>query len=242
VSNGERPTDWSGHALLALGLPARDVRLLAHWCARRDLFLLEVSEPTRCRAAISRPPPSVEIAVVDCLALPDSLPLLAQAAFRFFCITRRRATVTPAAALRSGALDCLTRPYGADELLARLDVRVGVGVAARAVQARHAGTLRLNPEGCSVSCDASEVVLRRAEFALLAEIATAGGGLRTAKYLVNHCLGTAGDGSSAKTHISRVRKKFRGAGLGDPIATVRGRGYRLGDGMVVDAAVQEKTA
>ena len=127
--------------------------------------------------------------------------------------------------LHAGADDYLVKPFDLRELAARLHavVRRAHG---RAVQAIHAGPLRLEPESGQAWLDDQPVSLSRRELDLLVHLADARGRWLSAEALHERLYGLEVDiGSNAlNVHIHNIRRK-----LGQhAIETSRGLGYRLG--------------
>jgi DNA-binding response OmpR family regulator len=135
-------------------------------------------------------------------------------------------------ALDAGADDYVTKPFGRQELLARI----------RAVMRRHEmseavgpgvriGSLVLLPGRHEATVDGEPLALTRTEFALLAALAAARGRVVTHERLL-----AAGwpddrepDPQWLKPHLARLRAKLQAAGAPLP-ASVRGVGYRLDEG------------
>ena len=135
-------------------------------------------------------------------------------------------------ALDMGADDYLAKPFGADELLARI----------RAVLRRaqpppgpskivHAGDVTIDLAGQSVMRDGSEVRLSPTEYGLLAVLAQHAGQVMDHRTLLRTVWGPSyGDERNyLRTFIQRLRSKLEG----DPhtpeiIVTVGARGYRFG--------------
>jgi DNA-binding response OmpR family regulator len=158
------------------------------------------------------------------------------------CREIRRTSVTPiivltgesdelakVEALDAGADDYVTKPFGRQELLARI----------RAVMRRHemsesagpgirVGPLVLQPGRHEATVDGAPLALTRTEFALLAALVAARGRVVTHDRLL-----AAGwpderepDPQWLKPHLARLRAKLEAAGAPLP-ASVRGVGYRL---------------
>ncbi|WP_455732658.1 winged helix-turn-helix domain-containing protein, partial [Burkholderia stabilis] len=131
------------------------------------------------------------------------------------------------AGLDSGADDYLVKPFALDELLARI----------RAVNRRHAGRaqttlaigpLRLDPVKHLVWLDDDEVPLSPKEFVLLHELMREPGAVISREQFEErlYSWGEEIESNAVQVHIHNLRKK-----LGhDMIRTVRGVGYRIGDG------------
>ncbi|MBR8321956.1 MULTISPECIES: response regulator [Burkholderia cepacia complex] len=142
-------------------------------------------------------------------------------------ITARDGVPDRIAGLDSGADDYLVKPFELDELLARI----------RAVNRRHAGRarttlaigpLRLDPVKHLVWLDDDEVPLSPKEFVLLHELMREPGAVISREQFEErlYSWGEEIESNAVQVHIHNLRKK-----LGhDMIRTVRGVGYRIGDG------------
>ena len=134
-------------------------------------------------------------------------------------------------ALDLGADDYLTKPFGADELLARLRA-----VLRRVRSPGNAGVVRsgavvVDLSSRSVTRDGEEVRLSPTEWVLLAELAAHHGETRDHRTILARVWGPAyiGDRNYLRTFIQRLRRKLEE----DPanpviIVTVGHQGYRFG--------------
>lgn len=130
--------------------------------------------------------------------------------------------------LRGGADDYLGKPFGNQELLARVEALVRRGRAAateQAVDVYEDPVLRVDHQQRLVCVRGDEVAVTPSEFALLAAFVRSPGVVLSADQLAEAAFGypEAAD-NQVKLYLSRLRRK-----LGDEveIETLRGFGYRF---------------
>jgi DNA-binding response OmpR family regulator len=146
-------------------------------------------------------------------------------------VTGRRTEADAVRGLEAGADDYVTKPFGLAELnsriravLRRTGPRGGTGLV------RSSGPLRLDLERREVVYEGRKVHLTFSEFQLLAALVERPGAVRSREALMTAIWGDSEyrDLRGIDVHVRNLREK-----LGkEVIATVRGGGYRLGDGTV----------
>jgi DNA-binding response OmpR family regulator len=129
--------------------------------------------------------------------------------------------------LEGGADDYVTKPFGREELVARI----------HALLRRHSrpggeedtlddGVVRLDGAGRRVEVDGEEVALTPTEFRLLAALMRNRNQVLSQLQLLEAVWGNAGgDPKQVRLYVSYLRRKLSRAGA-EPIETVRGFGYR----------------
>jgi DNA-binding response OmpR family regulator len=129
------------------------------------------------------------------------------------------------AGLRLGADDYLIKPFAFVELSARVQALLRRARPADPPVLARAG-IRLDPARREVSRDGHHVALSRKEFAVLAELLRADGGVVSAEDLLERAWD---ENIDPFTNVVRVTMMKLRRKLGDPqvIETVPGAGYRI---------------
>ena len=144
-------------------------------------------------------------------------------------LTARSGEIDKVRGFRAGADDYVVKPFGRQELLARIEA-----LLRRAPQSTHAqhyddGSLSIDYGQRLVLARGLPVRLTPLEFRLLATLVEHAGHVLSGDQLVEHVWGNAAGVSrdQVKLYVSYVRKKLGQVGDGfEPIETVRGFGYR----------------
>jgi two-component system, OmpR family, KDP operon response regulator KdpE len=192
---------------------------LERWAARRpDLVLLDLGLPD-----------------MDGLAVVGAI--RREAATPIVILSGRYEEREKVEALDRGADDYVTKPFGVDELRARLRVALrraagpGGDTAGRIIT----GPLMLDPGTHEVTVDGRPVDLTPREFELLRVLLTHRGRVVTKGRLLRAVWGEAyqGEDSYVYVHVSQLRRKLALADpdgtLSDLIRTEPGVGYRIRD-------------
>jgi two-component system KDP operon response regulator KdpE len=130
------------------------------------------------------------------------------------------------AALDAGAEDYVTKPFSAAELLAR--VRVALRRTVPESESISIGSLTISETEMSASVGSASVKLTRTEFDLLQILSRADRFVATSE-LLNDVWGPAyrSETDYVRVYVRRLRSKLESLGLGDPIQSRPGLGYRL---------------
>ena len=151
-------------------------------------------------------------------------------------LTARTDEVDKLIGLSVGADDYMTKPFSPRELVARVHVllrRPRVTVEQSGTPEMSFGPLTLDINAREVHVDGDPVELTRTEFDVLATLATHPRMVYTRRQLIDAVWGQnwVGDEHLVDVHIGHLRRKLGDdADTGRFVRTVRGVGYRMGDG------------
>jgi DNA-binding response OmpR family regulator len=148
--------------------------------------------------------------------------------------TGHTAEIDRVLSLQAGSDDCIVKPFGMRELLARMDaVMRRAAVRVRRDRAITYGSLRIDGEGRQIFLAGEVVKVTRKEFDLLYLLASQPSMVFTREELMRQVWGAKTSGGvlganlsrTIDTHVSSIRSKL---GSSDWIITVRGVGFRFG--------------
>lgn len=135
------------------------------------------------------------------------------------------------AAFNAGIDDFISKPFHPDELVARIESKIGRFKSLQKperVQELRWQNLRLLPEEGRVFLDNSLVRLTPIEFAILHDLISNVGKVRSREKIVAKVWGKAGyDVRLLDSHVASLRRKMKH--LSGGIETIYGRGYRVGN-------------
>jgi DNA-binding response OmpR family regulator len=224
-----RPSPSGGWAVLVVEGNPRDLESLVHGLRRHG-------HEVRCAATGAKALDvyqDADLILLD-LDLPDldglevchtirqysSVPVIA--------VTARGTELERVLGLQAGADDYIVKPYGFRELTARMAAvmrRAQPSPVAVSVLCR--GPLRIDASARAVTLGGRPVEVTRKEFDLLYLLASRPGAVVSRKQIMHQVWGDSWSRRTVDTHVSSLRTKLADR---DWIITVRGVGFRLGDG------------
>ncbi|WP_144206704.1 response regulator [Shewanella donghaensis] len=175
----------------------------------------------------------IDIAIVD-LGLPDKDGMTLISDIRnadvkapILILTARVNWQDKVEGLNAGADDYLVKPFQKEELVARLDalVRRSAGFVKPTISS---GALQIDLAAKQVTLNQEHMEVTAFEYLIL-------------EYLMRHCHEVVakqrlldvvygdkeGDPNTIEVMVSRIRKKLNNGGIDNPIATIRGQGYKF---------------
>ncbi|MBB4764450.1 response regulator transcription factor [Amorphoplanes digitatis] len=227
---GQRtPARSGGWRVMVVESNAKDMEDLAGGLRRRGH---EVDGVETGEAAL-RECGAVDIVLLD-LELPDLDGLEVCRSIRAACdvpmiaVTGWGTELDRVLGLQAGADDYVVKPYGFRELMARMDaVMRRVRPQRPAARSVTHGALRIDVNSRQVSVDGRRVEVTRKEFDLLHLLASRPDTVVSRKQIMQLVWGDSWSRRTVDTHVSSLRNKLGGS---EWIITVRGVGFRLGNG------------
>lgn len=129
----------------------------------------------------------------------------------------------------SGGDDYITKPFGLNELTARIAAHLRRDARAKsATRIAASGKLLVNLDEHTISCDGRDITLSKREFDIVELLITNPGQVfdRERIYETVWGLEASGDSAVVKEHIRKIRVKFQEAAGQGYIETVWGVGYK----------------
>jgi len=148
--------------------------------------------------------------------------------FPILILTARDAWQDKVRGLESGADDYLTKPFQAEELMARVNALMRRAAGHSSPVLSCAG-LEINTAQQKVQGEDGEIVLTAHEYRILEYLMVHAGKVVSKTELTEHVYDQDFDRDSnvVEVLIGRIRRKIDPQGRHQPIETLRGRGYRL---------------
>ena len=210
-----------------------DIRLLLHELLSGAGYLVETAQDGRAALRIFHENP-IDVVVLD-LSMPelDGFETLERVRdlsdVPVILLTARSSEIDKVRGFRAGADDYVVKPFGRQELLARIEALLRRAPEPTRLEHYDDGAISIDYARRLVMSRGLPVSLTPLEFRLLDAFARHPGQVLSADQLIEHCWGHEAGVSrdQVKLYVSYVRKKL-GQDSDDwqPIETVRGFGYR----------------
>jgi len=210
-----------------------DIRLLLHELLSGAGYLVETAQDGRAALRVFHENP-IDVVVLD-LSMPDldgfeTLERLRDVSdVPVILLTARSGEIDKVRGFRGGADDYVVKPFGRQELLARIEALLRRAPEPTHLEHYDDGAISIDYARRLVMSRGLPVSLTPLEFRLLDALARHPGQVLSADQLIEQCWGHEAGVSrdQVKLYVSYVRKKL-GQDSDDwqPIETVRGFGYR----------------
>ena len=145
-------------------------------------------------------------------------------------LSARSEEVDTVRGLKTGADDCVIKPYSVKELMAQVRTQLRRSRPALAGQTLKYKNITLNPASHRVSRSEREIKLGPTEFRLLTKLMERQGRVFSREQLLDLVWGRDifVDTRTVDVHVARLRMALTLWGDSDPIRTIRGAGFALG--------------
>jgi DNA-binding response OmpR family regulator len=209
-----------------------DIRLLLEELLRGAGYTVKTAPDGRAALRVFHESPS-DLIILD-LSLPelDGFETLERirdiSDVPVILLTARSGEIDKVRGFRSGADDYVVKPFGRQELLARIEALLRRAPEPRHLEHYSDGALSIDHGRRLVVCRGLPVRLTPLEFRLLVTFVEHAGNVLSSDQLVEHVWGhpAAVSRDQVKLYVSYLRKKLGQADGFEPIETVRGFGYR----------------
>ncbi len=177
---------------------------------------------------------AIDVAIID-IGLPiksgiDIIRELREAGktYPVLLLTARDRWQDKVTGLEAGADDYLTKPFHAEELVARVNALLRRSVGKASTQLRF-GPICLDTSSKVLTINQREISLTSYEYRVLECLMYNAGEVLSKTYLADHIYdeGIENDSNVLEVFVGRLRKKIKKEYADELIATVRGQGYRL---------------
>ena len=209
-----------------------DIRLLLEELLRGAGYTVDTAEDGRAALRVFHANPC-DLVILD-LSMPEldgfeTLERLRDLSdVPVILLTARSGEIDKVRGFRAGADDYVVKPFGRQELLARIEALLRRAPEPTHLESYDDGAISIDYERRLVLCRGLPVQLTPLEFRILDALVRHAGRVLSADQLVEHGWGhTAGvSRDQVKLYVSYLRKKLGQADGFQPIETVRGFGYR----------------
>jgi DNA-binding response OmpR family regulator len=228
---GGRSTPWRGRRALVVEDKESSRALLQRLLERHGLEVVEASDAAGALRLLFGERP--DLVILD-LRLPDLAGDALIARIReltdvpVMVVTGTAGESAAVDCLRAGADDYVTKPFGVQELLARVEALLRRSAPPKTVPQRYSdGILEIDFAALEVRADGRPVELTALQLRLLTALVRHRGQVLSADQLLELAWDDGlGRRDRVKLYIGYLRRSFREHGVELPVETVRGFGYR----------------